>query len=153
MPRQHLVQHTTERVEIASAVELLAPHRLLGTHIGRRPHGDPRLGESPAPRLRDRSRNPEIRHHCVPALHENVLGLHVPVHHVVAVGVAQRIRHLQPDPERVGERQLSLPGQALTQRLAFHIGHRVVHEAICFPGVEQRQDVGMVESGGDPDFP
>ena len=57
-------------------------------------------------------------------------GLMYAVHHIVGVGVAQGVGHLPGVLQRVIERLLLLPGQAGLQRLALHLGHDVMEEAV-----------------------
>jgi hypothetical protein len=59
---------------------------------------------------------------------ENVLRLDIPVHHVVAVRVIQRVGYLAGDLEGVLNRQLFLTIQPVTQRFALCEGHDVVEE-------------------------
>ena len=42
-----------------------------------------------------------------------MFGLDVPVHDVVIVGVAQRVRHFARDPQGVFERELPLPVETI----------------------------------------
>ena len=101
LPCQHLVQHAPQRIHVAAPVEDRVPSSLLGTHVCRRPHRQPRRGELLSPRGRDRPRDPEIRNHRVPRLEQDVLRLDVPVHHVVAVGVAQGVGYFPRDLDGV----------------------------------------------------
>ncbi len=48
--------------------------------------------------------------------------------------------------------ELLFPLQLVFQRLALDVGHDVVQEAFCFTGVDQCQDVGMIELGRDLDL-
>ncbi len=80
---------------------------------------------------------------------QDVCRLDVPVHDVGAVSVAQRIRHLARDLERVADRELAFPGEAPLQGLALDIGHDVVDQPIGLVGIVERQDVRVVEAGGN----
>ena len=55
-------------------------------------------------------------------------------------------------PQRLGEVELPLPGHPGPKRLALDVGHGVVGQPIGGARVEQRQDVGVLEPGGDLDF-
>ncbi len=70
----------------------------------------------------------------------------------MAVRVRQRIRDLTRDPHRVGDGDLMLPPQPIGERLPIHIRHHVERHAIDLAGVEQWQDVGMLEVAGDLDL-
>jgi hypothetical protein len=74
------------------------------------------------------------------------------VHHVVAVGVGQCARDLARDRQRVVQRQLRFPLEALAQRFSFDVRHDVIQQVARGAGVVQGQDVGVVELGGDLDL-
>ena len=63
--------------------------------------------------------------------------------------VAQRVRHLASDLESFVDRELTFPGQALAQRFSLDIGHDIIEQPVGFIRVVQRQDVRVVETGGD----
>ena len=86
--RQHLVQHAGETVDIAPAVQPLTSSRLLGAHVLGRADRNPGLGQLLARGRRDRPRDPEVTDYRVPGLEQDVLGLDVPVHDIMTVGVA-----------------------------------------------------------------
>ena len=133
LPSEHLIQHARETVDVAPPVDWAAPARLLRTHVRRCPHRNPRLGEPPAPGLRNRPRDPEVRHHRFPARQQNVLRLDVAVHHVVVVGVSKGARHLARDPQGLLDRQLTLPLEPVAQRFTFDVRHDVIEEPRRFP--------------------
>ena len=56
------------------------------------------------------------------------------------------------DGERLVDRELPLAVEPLAQRLAPDVGHDIEEEPVGLAGVVQRQDVGVVERGGDPDL-
>ena len=68
------------------------------------------------------------------------------------VRVAQRVRHLAGDLQRVVQRQLTLAPEPIPEGLALHVGHRVPELAGRFTGIEHRQDVRVLQAGGGPDF-
>jgi hypothetical protein len=133
---QHLVDHAGEAVLIAPGVELLAPGRLLGTHVRRGPDGHPGLREALAARRVDRPRNPEIDDNGVSRLEQDVLRLDVAMDHAVTVRIAQGACYRARDLHRVLERELLLPCQPLAHRLALHIRHHVVEEPGRLAGIE-----------------
>src|SRR4029434_9903572 len=53
---------------------------------------------------------------------------------------------------RFGDRKLTGAGESLPQGLAFHVWHDVVEKAVGIAGVEQAEDVRMLEPCGDFDF-
>src|SRR5207302_11386956 len=109
LARQHLVQHAPETVDVAPLVHPGTRRALLGAHVARRADRNPPLRQLAAGSCGDRPRDPEVRHHRLASRQQDVLRLDVAVHHVVAVGVAQRARHLAGDPYRLFERQLPPP--------------------------------------------
>ena len=80
------------------------------------------------------------------ALHEDVLGLDVPVDHATAVGVTQRVGDLAGDPKGVVKGQLLLAREAPSQRLALDVGHDVVEQLARRARVHHRQDVGVAQT-------
>ena len=59
------------------------------------------------------------------------------------MGVLESIRHGCSDPHRFVHRKLLLSVDAVSERLACQIGHHIEEEAIGFPGIIERQDVGV----------
>jgi hypothetical protein len=70
----------------------------------------------------------------------------------MAMGVLQSAQHLKRDAARVLERQLFLADQPLAESFPLHVRHRVPELAGCITRVKDREDVGMLESGGYADF-
>ena len=56
------------------------------------------------------------------------------------------------DPHRLLDAELGLAVELLAQRFALDVRHHVEQEAVGRAGVEQRQDVGMLERGGGLDL-
>ena len=120
------------------------------------PSTSPCFGESLGPGGAHCSRDAEVRHQRVATLEQDVLRLDIAMDHPVPVGVAQRVRHLARDAQRVVEGELLLALQPVAQRFPFYEGHDVVEESAGrfrrTPGVVQRQDVRMVQVGGRRDL-
>jgi len=74
------------------------------------------------------------------------------MHDALAMRVIERSRDLLCDANRLGDRQLLLARQARAQRLAAHIRDDVEEEVIGGAGIDQREDVRMVEPGGNGDL-
>jgi hypothetical protein len=76
--------------------------------------------------------------------------------HPVSVRIAQGVRYLAGDAQRVVEGELLLALQPVAQRFPFYEGHDVIQESAGrfrrTPGVIQRQDMRMVQVGGGRDL-
>ena len=88
----------------------------------------------------------------MPCLEQNVFGLDVAVDDVLRVRVGERFGNIAGNRHGLRNGKLALARQALSQRFAFDIGHCVEQEPIRDIRVEQRQDVGMCEPGGNLDL-
>jgi hypothetical protein len=69
------------------------------------------------------------------------------------MGVTQRGRNLMGDSQRVLQAELPLTRHPGAERLTVDVRHGVVGQPVSGARVEQRQDIGMLEMGGDLDFP
>ena len=74
------------------------------------------------------------------------------MHDAVAVGVAQCLRHLTRDRQRLVNRKLGFALEPLSQRLSLHIRHHVVESPVGNAGIVQRNDVGVLQTCRDLDF-
>ena len=151
MPDQHLVEDAPQTVDVAPAVELRSG-RLLRAHVVHRADDDPRAGHARFVRRADRARDAEIAHDGMPRLDEDVLRLDVAMHDVLRMRVRQRVGHIARDLYRVGNGQAAFTLQPVAQRFALDIRHRVEQHPVGDIGVEQRQDVGVRQRGGDRDL-
>jgi hypothetical protein len=84
---------------------------------------------------------------------EQVLRLDVAVDDAVVVGVLERLGRVARDPERLVHRKASLPPEPVAERLALHVGHGEPEPAGGLTRIVDRQDVGMLEPGGEADLP
>ena len=132
---------------------------LLRRHVGRRAErktgtGQPLGAGGVAHRLGDA----EIHHQCVAVGQEDVLRLDVAVDYAALVGLGERVGDLPRQPDDLGHRQLSGPGQSLAECLALHEGHHVVGKRLRAGAgsdharVKQTDDVWVLQLGGDPDL-
>ena len=132
---------------------------LLGRHVGRRAErhagaGQPLSAGGVAHRLGDA----EIHHQRVAVGEEDVLRLDVAVHHPGLVSLGERVGDLPGQPDDLGHRQRSGPGQPLAERLALHERHHVVGEHLRAgpvgddARVQQADDVRMLQLRGDADL-
>ena len=97
----------------------------------------------------DGARDPKVRDYRGTALQQDVLGLDVAVYDAVAVRVGERARHFGRDPHCLVNRELLFPLQPVAQRLALDVWHDVIEEAVDGTGVVQRQDMRVLQPGGD----
>jgi hypothetical protein len=83
---------------------------------------------------------------------QDVLGLDVPMDHVLAVGVVECAGDLGRDADGVRHRELLFPGDQVADGLPLDVRHHVEEEAVGLAAVEQREDVGVLEVGGGLDL-
>jgi len=109
LPRQHLVEHRTERVHVGPRVELAIAGRLLRAHVGGRPHRESSLGQLLLI-YQEGTGNTEIGHQCLPIGEQNVLRLDVAMNDAVAVSIVEGERGFAGDAQSLihGELPLSL---------------------------------------------
>ena len=148
---EHFVQHAAQAVQIGGRAHGLASGLLWG-HVHRRPDGHSRLCQLLRIGFTDRLRDPKVRDQRMLARQQNILWLHVAMDDALLVRKPQCTRYLDGDANGVVHRKLSLPIDAIAQRLAFHKWHDVVHLPIHDPGIEHAEDVRMLQPGRDLDF-
>ena len=88
----------------------------------------------------------------MPVVQENVLGLNVAMHDILAMGIVECPRDRRRDGDRVTERKLRLPFEPAPERLALDVGHDVEEDIADRAGIEQRDDVRVLEVGRDSDL-
>jgi hypothetical protein len=69
------------------------------------------------------------------------------------MGILQCPGHLPDDPDRLVHRQLLLAGEPLAERLAADQRHDIEEDTVSGARIVQRQDMGMLQVGGDLDLP
>ena len=116
----------------------------------------------PTGRLAHGLRDAEVHDERVASREQHVVGLDVPVDHALRVGEGEGVHDLDQDADGLVHRQLALAGDAVSEGLAVHVGHDVVEKGRSFAllrtrfarlaGVEQRQDVRMLEPRRDVDL-
>jgi hypothetical protein len=87
------------------------------------------------------------------AREQHVVGLDVAVHHPLVMRVRQGVQHLLEDRHRLTHRELPLAGQLRPERLALDVRHHVEEEVVVRARRQQRNDVGMLQLGGELDLP
>ncbi|GAA1558000.1 hypothetical protein GCM10009678_46220 [Actinomadura kijaniata] len=149
LPRQQLVQRRAQRVDVGGDAGRAALQ-----HLGRGVVRRERLGVALVEGVHQPG-DAEVgqRGLAVPG-DQDVLRLDVAVQHVGLVRGGQRARHLDADPQHLGDRQRALPLQAVGERAVLEVLHRDVGAAgPGGPGVQHRHDVGMArQPAGDLAF-
>jgi hypothetical protein len=152
-PRQQLVQHASEAVDVAPAVNIPPAYGLLRAHVTDRADGHAGLCERGvglvAREALGRARNAEVRDQGVAVGEHDVLGFDVAVNDAPAVGVPERLGHLAHQAHAFPHRERATPPEAVAQALAFHVGHREPEEPAGVARIVDRQDVRVLEPGGE----
>ena len=125
---------------------------LLRTHVGGRAQREAGLRQALAGGVHG-SGDAEVGEHASLALEQDVLRLDVAMDDALPLGISQGVGYRPGDPQRIRQRELGLARQAAPERLALHVGHGEPEPAGCLTGVVDRQDVRVVEPGGEPDLP
>ena len=121
------------------------------------PIASPGLGELLLGVAAERAGDAEIGHEGVGAGEEDVLGLEIAVDDALLVGVAERVGGLADDPDRVGNRKLSLAREPGPQGLALDERHREPEDPApalrpSRSAVEHGEDVRVLQPRGEPDL-
>jgi hypothetical protein len=74
------------------------------------------------------------------------------MHDSLLMSVGERVGRLAGDSERLGEWHTGLAEKTLPQGFTLHERHDIVQKAVRRAGVEQRQNVRVLEIGDDPDL-
>src|SRR5690606_16297650 len=156
---KHLLENAAQRIDVGPAIELGVGHGLLGRHVCGCTEGEAGLGDRVARAcLIHGPGNAEVRHHGLAVAQEDVGRLDVTVHDAMAMGIGERGGHLPRDAERFFDGKRALARKPVPQAFARKPRHHVIGE-IGVPlaggydaGIEERDDVGMVQLGGKPDL-
>ncbi len=74
------------------------------------------------------------------------------MHHSVGVCAGEGVDDFDQQPHRLVNGQLAFAREPLAERLAFHVRHDEEQSSSRLTGIEQRQDVRMLQLGGDLDL-
>ena len=85
-------------------------------------------------------------------MQQDVFGLDVAVDHAVAVRVIECTGDATGQPDRLLDGQVLLSLEAVPQRFTCHVRHHIVDQAPGLAGIEQWQDVRVLQPGGHPDL-
>ena len=152
LARQHLVEHDAEAVDVGAGVHVLVGRGLLRTHVGRGAEREAGLGQSLVTGAH-RPRDPEVGDQRLPIHQQDVLRLDVAVHGAVPVGEVEGERDFAGKPHGVGDGELPFAAEPVAQALALDVGHRKPEPACGLAGVVDGENVGVLETGGEPDLP
>ena len=142
---QHFVCQRTERIDVGARIDHAVARCLFRRHVLRRAERQPRLRHALPARLAHRQRDPEVGHHRLPMLKEDVLRLQVAMDDAVLMRIVERARNRDGDAYRLVNGELTLAVEPVPQRLALDVRHHIVQESVGSPRIEQREEIGMLE--------
>ena len=112
-PREQLVRHASEGVDVGPVIGRGVARGLLGRHVGRRPHRGSQLRQRCARRRVGRCRDglcdAEVGDDRSVPGEEHVVRLDVAMHDAVLVRVGERAREVAQDAHRLRDRQRPAP--------------------------------------------
>ena len=152
LPGEHLVGDGAQGIHVAASADLALAHRLFGGHVARRAERHAGLGHAAAAGLLHGEGDAEVGDEGLAVVQQDVVGLDVAVDDAVAVGVVECAGDFLGETDGVVDGELFLAGEPVTEGLALDEGHDVEELAIGAAAVEQREDVGVLEIGGELDF-
>lgn len=148
---EHLVHHEAEPVDVTPTVNVTTGD-LFGTHVRWRPDAIPAVSQAyivlSTPK---RKRYAEICEERLVVLHQDVLRLHVAMHHSATVRVLQCARNGDTDARGLCRRERSATQQS-AQGFAVHEWRDEVQDPVDISRIVQLQDVRMGESRDGADF-
>ncbi len=139
LPREHLVEDDSHRVDVRATIDGGIAPELLGRHVRRRAHGGARLGQlREGIRPEEQSRDPEVEdldplRALIRLREEDVGRLEIAVDDAAGVHRAERLEELDGERDRAVGGQGPFPLQALVEPLPLEVLH---HEKRPFPNVD-----------------
>ncbi len=112
----------------------------------------PGFGHAGAAGARHCQGDAEIGDQGLLVVEQDVLGLDIPVDDAVAMRVIQRRADFGGDAHGIRDGELLLSRQAIAERLALDERHDVVRRAVDLAGIDQPQDVGVLQVGDGLDL-
>jgi hypothetical protein len=122
---------------------------LLGAHVGGSADSYSGAREILFTRCLDCPCNTEVGDDSMPVSEENVRWLYIPMDEALRMRVLEGVGNFACDLERVAGLHCAVEANLLFDCRAVHEGHHVVWEPIYFSRVEYREDVRMLQPGGD----
>src|SRR4029079_15262942 len=96
--------------------------------------------------------NAEVGYERVMPGEKNVLRFDIAVRHSARVRVLEGVGDVAQEANRLADRQLPGAGKARTERFTLDEGHCVEQQPLAGAGGENRNDVRMLEPGGELDL-
>ena len=152
LAREAFVQNTAQGVDVRRGPHDLVSGRLLRAHILRRSHTEAGRCQPIGPACAHRQRDAEVGDQGLAVPYQDVGRFHVTVHHPLPVGMVKGLGHIGGNANRFVDRKLPLAFETLTEGLALHIRHDVEEEIVGFPRVEEREDMGVLQTSRRLDF-
>ena len=152
LPRQHFIEQTRQRVLITPRIDVMLAAGLLGTHVRRRPERHSGLGQTRPARATGSPRDAEVGDHGLTVGQQYIFRLDVAVDHALPMGVVECASDFAGNAQRFAHRQLTLTLESSSQRFAFDIRHHIKQQAIGRTGVDQSEDMRMLQVCRDLNF-
>ena len=150
---EHLVQYAAEGVDVRAAVEMPVAHRLLRAHVLGRADGHARFGQPLLPVRRGEGEgDAEVGNDRMPLVQQDVRGLDVAMDDALAMRVIERARERGRVAYSLRNGKVLLPGEPVLQRFARDERHHVEGGSVHLPGVDQAEDVRVLQVRGGPDL-
>ncbi len=155
--REHLVHDDAERVDIGACVDAVAAD-LLGSHVARAPEDLVRFGQvllAVPGDVRHQAEVEYLHEVCVVRTtnQEDVARLQIAMHDAGRVRLAQGAAHLPCDVDDASIVQEPALADGLAERAPDEVLHgHVVDVVVGAAALEHRDDVRMIQSGGDSGF-
>ena len=143
MTREHLVHHDANRVDVAGAVGLI-PFCLLRADIMHTAH---RLAGQHLIICPGNTSDAEVHHAQLAVIQQhNILGLDIPVHDAVGVGVLQRLEDLGDEVHGLPAGKFAAPlVEVLPQGHAIHILHDDILQMVVDRNIVHLNDIGVIQ--------
>ena len=146
VPREHFVDHRSQRPFVATRIERLQAH-LLERHVA--DGSTRRLGKA---RRAGKLGKAEVRHlHLALMVDQDVAGFDVQVEHLIGMGDIERMGHACKHRCNHIQGDVVLEfGKQVRQGDTIHIFHDEVGEAVFHAEVQHASDIGVLEHRGGP---
>ena len=131
LPREHLIEHTSDGIDVGTVVHAARAFQCLGRHEVRRTYRDIAGGIVAAVRAGELSEAKVGDLHAAISLDDDVRGLNVAVDYALAVCIGERLAHARGDAQRLRHRELALCGDELRHVCALDAFHDQIEQPIA----------------------